>query len=102
MSKNVSVVDLNTNQIIGEPLRYWADWPDSTSGPPRNDSESPVCVQSHFSILLTIAKVDFNITIPDTLSSACDVAGKCAIQWYWWASKNKQTYESCVDFFLEQ
>ncbi|KAK8119999.1 uncharacterized protein PG998_004625 [Apiospora kogelbergensis] len=76
------VVDLSTNQVIGEPLRYWADWPDSTSRPPRND-------------------IDFNITIPETLSSACDVAGKCAIQWYWWASKNKQTYESCVDFYLE-
>ncbi|KAK8012033.1 cytochrome P450, partial [Apiospora arundinis] len=58
---NVSVVDLTTNQVIGEPLRHWADWPDSTSGPPRND-------------------INFNITIPDTLSSACDVPGKCAIQ----------------------
>ncbi|KAK7955615.1 uncharacterized protein PG986_004837 [Apiospora aurea] len=80
---NVSVVDLATNQVIGEPLRSWADWPDSTSGPPRND-------------------IDFNITLPDSLRSACDVAGKCAIQWYWWASKNRQTYESCVDFYLEQ
>ncbi|KAK8060970.1 hypothetical protein PG996_010900 [Apiospora saccharicola] len=80
---NVSVVDLTTNRVLGEPLRYWADWPDSTSGPPRND-------------------IDFNVTIPETLSSACDMAGKCAIQWYWWASKNKQTYESCVDFYMEQ
>ena len=37
--KNVSVVDLSTNTIIGEPLRTWAAWPDSESGPPRNDSK---------------------------------------------------------------
>ena len=60
-----------------------------------------VGLQCLWPILLTRVTVDFNITIPDTLSSACDVAGKCAIQWYWWASKNKQTYESCVDFYLE-
>ncbi|KAI3318459.1 hypothetical protein HD806DRAFT_540310 [Xylariaceae sp. AK1471] len=78
---NVSVVDLASNKVIGSPLLYWANWPDSTSGPPRNDT-------------------DFKVTIPSTLGTACNTGGKCAIQWYWWASGNKQTYESCVDFYL--
>lgn len=45
--------------------------------------------------------VDFNITIPDTLGSTCEVGGKCVLQWYWWAINNKQTYESCLDFYVE-
>ncbi|KAI1267455.1 hypothetical protein F5Y18DRAFT_303480 [Xylariaceae sp. FL1019] len=78
---NVSVVDLAANKIIGDELIYWADWPDSTSGPPRNDT-------------------DFNVTIPDGLGSACDEGGQCAIQWYWWSDSNDQTYESCLDFYI--
>ncbi|KAK8129102.1 hypothetical protein PG984_010210 [Apiospora sp. TS-2023a] len=69
---NVSVVDLTTNRVLGEPLRYWADWPDSTSGPPRNDTRR----------VMWRGNVRFSGT--------------------WWASKNKQTYESCVDFYLEK
>ncbi|KAI8623617.1 hypothetical protein F5Y19DRAFT_481532 [Xylariaceae sp. FL1651] len=69
---NVSVVDLASNVVIGDQLLYWANWPDSTSGPPRNDT-------------------DFNITIPGNLGSACDIGGKCAIQWYWWPISNSQT-----------
>ncbi|TGJ82217.1 hypothetical protein E0Z10_g6565 [Xylaria hypoxylon] len=79
---NVSIVNLATNKAIGTPLVNWADWPDSTSGPPRNDT-------------------DFTVTIPNTLATACDVGGKCAIQWFWYATGNKQTYESCVDFYVQ-
>ncbi|KAI0006471.1 hypothetical protein F4779DRAFT_632961 [Xylariaceae sp. FL0662B] len=79
---NVSVVNLATNEVIGEPLRLWSAWPDSTSGPPRDD-------------------IDFNVTIPDTLGSACAQGGKCALQWYWWSISNSQTYESCLDFYVE-
>ncbi|KAI1152769.1 hypothetical protein F4825DRAFT_417903, partial [Nemania diffusa] len=78
---NVSVVDLASNEIIGDELVSWADWPDSTSGPPRNDT-------------------DFKVTIPNTLATTCDVGGKCAIQWYWWSISNSQTYESCLDFYV--
>lgn len=45
--------------------------------------------------------VDFEITIPEGLESACATGGACAIQWYWWSDSNKQTYESCVDFVVE-
>ncbi|WYZ35887.1 hypothetical protein EsH8_X_000534 [Colletotrichum jinshuiense] len=78
---NISVIDLTSNTVIGEPLVSWADWP--------TDNPDP------------LADTDFNVTIPDTLTSACDVGGKCAIQWFWYASKNKQTYESCIDFYVE-
>nr|XP_036586457.1 uncharacterized protein CTRU02_03842 [Colletotrichum truncatum]KAF6796864.1 hypothetical protein CTRU02_03842 [Colletotrichum truncatum] len=80
---NISVVDLATNTVIGEPLISWDDWP-TTNPDPLADSIA-----------------DFNVTIPDTLSEACDVGGKCAIQWFWYAKTNKQTYESCIDFFVE-
>jgi len=48
----------------------------------------------------TKSTVNFNVTIPSTLGDKCGTAGKCAIQWYWYATKNKQTYESCVDFYI--
>ncbi|KAE8316874.1 hypothetical protein BDV41DRAFT_573378 [Aspergillus transmontanensis] len=80
--KNVSIVNTATNEIIGEPLRSWDNWPDHLSGPPRDD-------------------IDYNVTIPDSLGSTCSQAGNCVIQWYWYASGNEQTYESCHDFYVE-
>ncbi|TDZ60860.1 hypothetical protein CTRI78_v004590 [Colletotrichum trifolii] len=77
---NISVIDLANNTIIDEPLLTWADWPTENPDP--------------------LADTDFNITIPDTLAEACDVGGKCAIQWFWYAETNKQTYESCIDFAI--
>ncbi|KAL2161904.1 hypothetical protein VTH06DRAFT_7689 [Thermothelomyces fergusii] len=74
---NVSVVDLQANKIIGDPLKFWDDFP-----------------------LPLSETLDFDVTIPDTLGTACSTGGKCAIQWYWYASGNKQTYESCVDFYV--
>jgi hypothetical protein len=44
--------------------------------------------------------VDFSVTIPEGLDEKCSTGGACAIQWYWYAEKNKQTYESCVDFVI--
>ncbi|KAH9896177.1 hypothetical protein F4778DRAFT_745366 [Xylariomycetidae sp. FL2044] len=79
---NVSVIDLAANTAIGEPLRSWDNWPDSASGPPRDD-------------------IDFNVTIPDSLTSSCSEGGQCAIQWYWYSQSNSQTYESCLDFYIE-
>ncbi|KAI1172902.1 hypothetical protein F4777DRAFT_483784 [Nemania sp. FL0916] len=79
---NVSIVDLAANKILGKELVSWSNWPDSTSGPPRNDT-------------------DFKVTIPSTLGSACNAGGKCAIQWYWWSESNSQTYESCLDFYVK-
>jgi hypothetical protein len=36
--QNVSIVDTSTNEVIGELLRSWDDWPNHLSGPPRDDS----------------------------------------------------------------
>jgi len=44
---------------------------------------------------------DFQVQIPSDLDSKCDTAGKCAIQW-WWYAFNVQTYESCVDLLRHQ
>lgn len=79
---NVSVVNLVTQTAIGAPLRTWPVYADDKLGPadwPPTDT-------------------DFTVTIPTTLGTACKTAGACAIQWYWYAPGNKQTYESCVDF----
>ncbi|KAI0133775.1 hypothetical protein BJ170DRAFT_175313 [Xylariales sp. AK1849] len=75
---NMSAVDLATNTAIGDALRTWDEWPISGS-----DED-----------------INFNVTIPDTLASSCDVEGNCVLQWYWWSDSNSQTYESCVDFYV--
>ncbi|CAN8103235.1 unnamed protein product [Discula destructiva] len=77
---NVSVIQLATNTAIGAPVKSWDVWPDNVAG--GGDD------------------VDFNITIPSTLGTACNVGGKCALQWFWYSKGNSQTYESCVDFYV--
>ena len=42
---------------------------------------------------------DFSVTIPD-VTEQCSEAGACAIQWWWYGTKNDQTYESCIDFVI--
>ncbi|CAI6091756.1 unnamed protein product [Clonostachys chloroleuca] len=75
---NTSIIDTATNTVIGEPLRSWDEWPGQNTGSDRED-------------------INFNVTIPAGLEETCGEAGKCVIQWYWYATKNKQTYESCLD-----
>ncbi|KAF9533153.1 hypothetical protein CPB83DRAFT_845927 [Crepidotus variabilis] len=73
---NVSVVDLATQTTIGQPLVNWPVY------------ASPTVVAN---------ETTFNVTVPD-LGTKCITAGACAIQWWWFGSSVKQTYESCVDF----
>ncbi|CZR68545.1 uncharacterized protein PAC_18444 [Phialocephala subalpina] len=77
---NVSVVNTKTNKIIGEPLLYWDKYADErlTTMPANN--------------------TQFDFTIPTTLGSQCATAGDCVIQWWWYGTAAKQTYESCIDF----
>lgn len=43
----------------------------------------------------------FSVTIPvDLAEDACLVAGDCVLQWFWFGTIAKQTYESCVDFVV--
>lgn len=44
-------------------------------------------------------QTSFTVTIPD-LGTACKVAGDCVLQWWWYGTKARQTYESCVDFTI--
>lgn len=41
--QNVSVIDLNTNQAIGAPVKAWSVWPDNVSGG-GDDGKSTVCL----------------------------------------------------------
>lgn len=78
---NASVVDTSTNEVLVA-LKTWDHWPDVTDGSTYDE------------------KTNFNVTIPSGLESACGTAGKCVIQWYWYAIANDQTYESCHDFYI--
>ncbi|KAL0948194.1 hypothetical protein HGRIS_010802 [Hohenbuehelia grisea] len=78
---NVSIVNLATQKTIGAPLLVWPVYANESLGPsqwPKNET-------------------DFSVTVPN-LGSQCATAGACAIQWWWYATSNKQTYQSCVDF----
>ncbi|KAH7100467.1 hypothetical protein BKA62DRAFT_771492 [Auriculariales sp. MPI-PUGE-AT-0066] len=77
---NVSVIDLATNTALAR-LYTWSVYADSTIPPSAWPADEK----------------DFNVTIP-ALSGKCATAGACAIQWFWYATENSQTYESCVDF----
>ncbi|KAJ7480668.1 hypothetical protein FB451DRAFT_1031005 [Mycena latifolia] len=77
---NVSVVNLATQTPIAR-LFTWPVYANDTLGPPdwpKNET-------------------DFTVTVPN-LGGQCAAAGQCAIQWWWWGTQVKQTYESCVDF----
>ncbi|KAL2208628.1 hypothetical protein CC79DRAFT_1381754 [Sarocladium strictum] len=76
---NVSVVDTTKNEVIGEPLKTWPVW---LTGAPGGD------------------EADFTVTIPEDLPGDCATPGNCVMQWFWYATGNKQTYISCVDFQL--
>ncbi|KAF1983640.1 hypothetical protein K402DRAFT_406642 [Aulographum hederae CBS 113979] len=77
---NVSVVDLETNTVIGQPLKSFTDY--ASNAHPIPDSDK-----------------NFDIQMPD-LGTQCMQPGKCAVQWYWQSPSADQTYESCVDFTM--
>lgn len=77
---NVSVVDLVSNSVIGEPLISFDDYASNAHTIPENNTA-------------------FSITMPD-VASQCSEAGACALQWMWDATSINQTYASCVDFTM--
>ncbi|KAK3318212.1 hypothetical protein B0H66DRAFT_228229 [Apodospora peruviana] len=82
---NVSVVDTKTNQVIGQPLIVFDSYADENLA------------------VLPANNTAFSVTLPAasaTLESACSVAGACVLQWFWFGTAAKQTYESCVDFVI--
>ncbi|KAH9900421.1 hypothetical protein F4778DRAFT_141486 [Xylariomycetidae sp. FL2044] len=83
-SANVSVVDTRTNAIVGDPLLVW----------PSGYADE----RQFYSQTTPLDQTDFDLTIPETLGDQCATAGACVLQWWWYGTGAKQTYESCVDF----
>lgn len=77
---NVSVVNLQTNTMIGQPMMAWDVYASNSAGIPKNNTE-------------------FSVTMPD-VAAECGTAGNCAVQWWWDSPDQKQTYMSCVDFTM--
>ncbi|KAF2114002.1 hypothetical protein BDV96DRAFT_106420 [Lophiotrema nucula] len=81
-SANVSIVDTKTNTLVGTALKAWA----KGYAPGKSESDVPA------------DQKQFSVTIPTGLETKCANAGDCVLQWWWYGTGAKQTYESCVDF----
>ncbi|KAH6654806.1 hypothetical protein BKA67DRAFT_518183 [Truncatella angustata] len=81
---NVSVVDTRTNKILGKPLISWA--------------EGYADEKAFYGGTTPKGQIDFNVTIPSDLGNACTDGGSCILQWWWYGTGARQSYESCVDF----
>jgi len=80
---NVSVINTATNTAIGEALIVFDSYADEALA------------------VLPANNTNFAVTIPSTLpQGSCTVAGQCVLQWFWFGTAAKQTYESCVDFVI--
>ncbi|KAI8951972.1 hypothetical protein F4801DRAFT_247489 [Xylaria longipes] len=87
-SANVSVVDTKTNAVVGQPLLSW----------PSGYADE----KQFYGKTLPANQTDFNVTIPTTLDGKCATAGECVIQWWWYGTGARQTYESCIDFTIAE
>ncbi|KAF2019861.1 hypothetical protein BU24DRAFT_341883 [Aaosphaeria arxii CBS 175.79] len=81
-SANVSIVDTKTNTIVGDMLKVWS----KGYAPGRTEKDAP------------LDQKEFSIKVPTGLEEKCANAGDCVLQWWWFGTGAKQTYESCVDF----
>ncbi|KAK3935656.1 hypothetical protein QBC46DRAFT_367435 [Diplogelasinospora grovesii] len=80
---NVSIVKTATNKILGNMLLVFDSYADEKlpALPPNNTA--------------------FSVTMPTNMTSTdCTAAGDCVLQWFWFGTAAKQTYESCVDFVM--
>ncbi|KAK1759242.1 hypothetical protein QBC47DRAFT_436916 [Echria macrotheca] len=84
---NVSIVQTATNQIVGGILLFFDVYADEKLAElPANNTA-------------------FGVTLPtgqagQEVAQACRKAGDCVLQWWWFGTDAKQTYESCIDFVL--
>ncbi|KAI1777761.1 hypothetical protein F4818DRAFT_324958 [Hypoxylon cercidicola] len=81
---NVSIVDTKTDAIIGQPLLSW----------PSGYADE----RAFYGHTTPANQTNFNVTIPEDIGTQCSEAGACVIQWWWYGTGARQTYESCVDF----
>lgn len=79
---NVSIVDTATNTVIGDPLISFDVYADEALD------------------VLPANNTAFSVKVPKVAGGACQVAGECVLQWFWFGENALQTYESCVDFVL--
>ncbi|KAI0469962.1 hypothetical protein GGR56DRAFT_661372 [Xylariaceae sp. FL0804] len=80
---NVSIIDTATNTAISDPLIEFDSYADEALA------------------VLPANNTNFDVTIPTNLAAdACTVAGQCVLQWFWFGTAAKQTYESCIDFVM--
>ena len=72
---NVSIVNTATNKIVGNMLLVFDSYADEKLKvlPPNN--------------------TQFSVTLPTNLGKQCSVAGECVLQWFWFGTAAKQTYE---------
>ncbi|KAI5926435.1 hypothetical protein F4810DRAFT_538697 [Camillea tinctor] len=85
---NVSLVDAARNEIIGAPLVAW----------PSGYADE----RAFYAGSTPADQTDFNVTIPEDLGDRCAEPGACVLQWWWYGTGAKQTYESCVDFTVTE
>lgn len=79
---NVSIIDTATNTAIGAPLIEFASYADEKLATlPANNTA-------------------FSVTMPQLAAGQCAQGGQCVMQWFWFGTNAKQTYESCVDFVM--
>ncbi|PHH61828.1 hypothetical protein CDD81_7931 [Ophiocordyceps australis] len=79
---NVSVVDTQTNSVIGEPLISFDSYADEKLAKlPANNT-------------------NFDVVMPQLDKDECKKPGRCVLQWFWVGTAAKQTYVSCVDFVM--
>ncbi|KAK3389834.1 hypothetical protein B0H63DRAFT_104712 [Podospora didyma] len=78
---NVSIVQTATNSVLGQPLIVFDSYADESLA------------------VLPANNTAFSVTIPAT-GAACVTPGDCVLQWFWFGTSAKQTYESCIDFVL--
>ncbi|KAI1331058.1 hypothetical protein F5Y16DRAFT_395496 [Xylariaceae sp. FL0255] len=94
---NVSIVDTRTNEII-TPAGEAGEGGDEESGFLVNWPSGYADEVEYYAGTLPKNQTAFNVTIPTTLGDRCATAGDCVLQWWWYGTGAKQTYESCVDF----
>ncbi|KAF2677181.1 hypothetical protein K458DRAFT_424204 [Lentithecium fluviatile CBS 122367] len=75
---NVSIVDLASGSVIGEPLKEWSVYASTATG-------------------VTADQKNFEVTIPSDLGSQCATEGACVLKWWWDSREVDQTYMACVD-----
>ncbi|KAH7630127.1 hypothetical protein B0T09DRAFT_142627 [Sordaria sp. MPI-SDFR-AT-0083] len=82
---NVSVVNTQTNSVVGQPLLVFDSYADERLARlPANNTA-------------------FSVTLPTDgeVLKECGAPGVCVLQWFWFGEGARQTYESCVDFVVE-